>query len=119
MSIFLNVPIKRPYVRLSLGGLLRLCCIPLPEYYFGRWSKFICLLSIISADQVYQTSVSEFSEGRWNEGFEFKVSYHAQLFDTCQVRMDITDFAAVVHWPHKVMLPRSVRLSNTLLLLLA
>ncbi|ORX53109.1 hypothetical protein DM01DRAFT_1336298 [Hesseltinella vesiculosa] len=40
-------------------------------------------------DQVYQTSTSEYTDGRWNEGFEFSVTYHAQLFDTIQ--LDVYD----------------------------
>ncbi|CAM0139546.1 unnamed protein product [Umbelopsis sp. WA50703] len=59
MTIQLNVPIKRPYIKLTLG------------------------------DQTFSTSVSEYQEGRWYEGFELKVSYHAQLFDT--IHMDLYD----------------------------
>ncbi|KAI8084773.1 uncharacterized protein BX664DRAFT_266001, partial [Halteromyces radiatus] len=40
-------------------------------------------------DQIYQTSISEYPDGKWNEGFELKVTYHAQLFDTIQ--LDIYD----------------------------
>ncbi|KAI9286188.1 hypothetical protein BC943DRAFT_321438 [Umbelopsis sp. AD052] len=43
----------------------------------------------LQTDQSFTTSVSEFNEGRWYEGFEFKVSYHAQLFDT--IHMDLYD----------------------------
>jgi hypothetical protein len=65
----------------------------------------------VQTDQSFTTSVSEFHEGRWYEGFEFKVrrhkymvrqvyqnsaltrnakvSYHAQLFDT--IHMDLFD----------------------------
>ncbi|KAJ1834988.1 hypothetical protein IWW55_001343 [Coemansia sp. RSA 2706] len=50
-------PINRPYVVVRLG------------------------------DQVFQTSVSKASTGNWNEGFEFIVSYHTQLFGT--VHMDV------------------------------
>ncbi|KAI9029027.1 hypothetical protein CLU79DRAFT_524787 [Phycomyces nitens] len=58
-SCFLNVPVKRPYVIITMG------------------------------DQIHQTSISEYPQGQWNEGFEFMVSYHAQLFDT--VQLDIYD----------------------------
>ncbi|KAL1918697.1 uncharacterized protein VTP21DRAFT_2719 [Calcarisporiella thermophila] len=51
----LNVGIKRPYVIIRLGG------------------------------QQYQTTVSESPEGNWNEGFDFRVSYHTQLFGTIQL----------------------------------
>ncbi|CAO3591175.1 unnamed protein product [Absidia cylindrospora] len=40
-------------------------------------------------DQIHQTSISEYPDGKWNEGFELKVSYHAQLFDTIQ--LDVYD----------------------------
>ncbi|GAB5591151.1 hypothetical protein Unana1_06051 [Umbelopsis nana] len=59
MTIQLNVPVQRPYIKLTLG------------------------------DQSFTTSVSDFQEGRWFEGFEFKVTYHAQLFDT--IHMDLYD----------------------------
>ncbi|KAH8550853.1 hypothetical protein BGW37DRAFT_529373 [Umbelopsis sp. PMI_123] len=55
MNVFLNVPIKRPYVLVTFE------------------------------DKVYQTSTSEVPEGKWNEGFEFQITYHAQLFDTIQL----------------------------------
>ncbi|KAG1105936.1 hypothetical protein G6F59_004551 [Rhizopus arrhizus] len=54
-SCFLNIPVKRPYIIITLG------------------------------DQVHQTSISEYPQGYWNEGFELKVSYHNQLFDTIQL----------------------------------
>ncbi|CEP10330.1 hypothetical protein [Parasitella parasitica] len=54
-SCFLNSPVKRPYVTVTLG------------------------------DQYHKTSVSEYSQGSWNEGFELKVTYHSQLFDTIQL----------------------------------
>ncbi|CEP17602.1 hypothetical protein [Parasitella parasitica] len=57
LNCFLNVKVKRPYVIITLG------------------------------DQMYQTSVSEFREGRWNECFEFTVTFHAQLFGTIQLDM--------------------------------
>ncbi|CAO3591233.1 unnamed protein product [Absidia cylindrospora] len=44
---------------------------------------------ITMGDQIYQTSISEYPDGKWNEGFELKVTYHAQLFDTIQ--LDIYD----------------------------
>ncbi|GAA5807175.1 hypothetical protein MFLAVUS_000529 [Mucor flavus] len=52
---FLNIPVKRPYVTITLG------------------------------DQCYKTSISEYAEGKWNEGFELRVTYHNQLFDTIQL----------------------------------
>ncbi|KAI7877192.1 hypothetical protein K492DRAFT_239349 [Lichtheimia hyalospora FSU 10163] len=58
-SCYLNVPVKRPYVILTMG------------------------------DQLYETSVSEYPQGRWHESFEFKVTFHAQLFDT--VQLDLYD----------------------------
>lgn len=36
-------------------------------------------------DQYYKTSISEYPQGKWNEGFELKVTYHNQLFDTIQL----------------------------------
>ncbi|CAO3625422.1 unnamed protein product [Mucor fragilis] len=54
-SCFLNSPVKRPYVTVTLG------------------------------DQYHRTSISEYSQGLWNEGFELKVTYHNQLFDTIQL----------------------------------
>ncbi|KAG0333720.1 hypothetical protein BG000_008937 [Podila horticola] len=53
--IDLNEILQRPYVILTLG------------------------------DQSYQTSISEREHGDWNEGFEFRVTYHAQLFDSLQL----------------------------------
>ncbi|KAK9760430.1 hypothetical protein K7432_015531 [Basidiobolus ranarum] len=55
IKVAVNQPVRRPYVRILLG------------------------------DQIFQTSVSELSEGYWNEGFEFVVSYHSQLFGICQL----------------------------------
>ncbi|KAI8393336.1 uncharacterized protein BYT42DRAFT_550699 [Radiomyces spectabilis] len=55
LSCFLNIPVKKPYVVITLG------------------------------DQQYHTSISEDAEGRWNESFELSVSFHAQLFDTIQL----------------------------------
>ncbi|KAI9365130.1 hypothetical protein BD770DRAFT_468825 [Pilaira anomala] len=54
-SCFLNITVKRPYVTITLG------------------------------DQTYKTSISEYAEGKWNEGFELRVTYHNQLFDTIQL----------------------------------
>ncbi|RCI01462.1 hypothetical protein CU097_015948 [Rhizopus azygosporus] len=54
-SCFLNIPVKRPYVVITLG------------------------------DQIHRTSISEYPQGYWNEGFELKVTYHNQLFDTIQL----------------------------------
>ncbi|KFH64397.1 hypothetical protein MVEG_10222 [Podila verticillata NRRL 6337] len=53
--IDLNEILQRPYVILTLG------------------------------DQSYQTSISEREHGDWNEGFELRVTYHAQLFDSLQL----------------------------------
>ncbi|KAI9264777.1 hypothetical protein BY458DRAFT_438129 [Sporodiniella umbellata] len=36
-------------------------------------------------DQVHQTSISEYPQGYWNEGYELKISYHNHLFDTIQL----------------------------------
>ncbi|ORZ23384.1 hypothetical protein BCR42DRAFT_404639 [Absidia repens] len=55
----LDVKVSRPYVIITMG------------------------------DQIYQTSISEYPDGKWNEGFELKVTYHAQLFDTIQ--LDVYD----------------------------
>ncbi|EPZ31622.1 alpha/beta-hydrolase [Rozella allomycis CSF55] len=54
-----SMDIKRPYIRLSLGN------------------------------QVCRTSASYTSIGDWNEGFEFNVTYHAQLF--WSIHMDVYD----------------------------
>ncbi|KAG0088581.1 hypothetical protein BGZ93_010330 [Podila epicladia] len=53
--IDLNEVLQKPYVILTLG------------------------------DQSYRTSTSEREHGDWNEGFEFRVTYHAQLFDSLQL----------------------------------
>ncbi|KAF9325225.1 hypothetical protein BG006_011273 [Podila minutissima] len=53
--IDLNEVLQKPYVILTLG------------------------------DQSYRTSISEREHGDWNEGFEFRVTYHAQLFDSLQL----------------------------------
>ncbi|KAI9309024.1 hypothetical protein BJ944DRAFT_236459 [Cunninghamella echinulata] len=58
-SCFLDVKVSRPYVIITMG------------------------------DQFFQTSISEYPDGKWNERFELKVTYHAQLFDTIQ--LDIYD----------------------------
>ncbi|CAM0136598.1 unnamed protein product [Umbelopsis sp. WA50703] len=55
MNVFLNRPIMHPYVLIRYG------------------------------DRVFQTSTSEVPEGQWHEGFEFQISYHAQLFDSIQL----------------------------------
>ncbi|RKP06214.1 hypothetical protein THASP1DRAFT_25420, partial [Thamnocephalis sphaerospora] len=55
LQVVLNIQAAKPYVRLSLG------------------------------DQIYQTSISEEASGQWNEGFEFDVTFHDQLFGICQL----------------------------------
>ncbi|KAI9021001.1 hypothetical protein CLU79DRAFT_208354 [Phycomyces nitens] len=55
LDCFLNVPVQRPYVIITLG------------------------------EQKYYTSVSEYEQGRWHETFELSVSFHAQLFGTIQL----------------------------------
>ncbi|KAI8372887.1 uncharacterized protein BYT42DRAFT_49753 [Radiomyces spectabilis] len=55
INCYLNVPVKRPYVIVTMG------------------------------DQIHQSSISEYSQGNWNECFEFYVSFHAQIFDTIQL----------------------------------
>ncbi|KAG0043313.1 hypothetical protein BGZ83_011544 [Gryganskiella cystojenkinii] len=66
--IELNQVLQRPYVILTLG------------------------------DQTYQTSTSEREHGDWNEGFEFKVTYHAQLFDSIQ--LDLYDKSILLRDRH-------------------
>ncbi|KAF9998204.1 hypothetical protein BGZ80_002831, partial [Entomortierella chlamydospora] len=66
--IELNEILQRPYVILSLG------------------------------DQIYQTSTSEQQNGDWNEGFEFRVTYHAQLFDSLQ--LDLYDRSILLRDRH-------------------
>ncbi|KAI9483327.1 MAG: hypothetical protein EXX96DRAFT_557738 [Benjaminiella poitrasii] len=78
LSCFLNVKVKKPYVILTLG------------------------------DQRYQTSVSEFREGRWNEYFEFTVTFHAQLFGT--VQFDLYDNYTI--YPDKHVGRTEIRLST-------
>ncbi|KAI8646615.1 hypothetical protein BD408DRAFT_428613 [Parasitella parasitica] len=78
LNCFLNVKVKRPYVIITLG------------------------------DQVYQTSVSEFREGRWNERFEFTVTFHAQLFGTIQ--LDLYDNYTI--YPDKHIGRAEIRLST-------
>ncbi|ORZ27621.1 hypothetical protein BCR41DRAFT_299187 [Lobosporangium transversale] len=39
----------------------------------------------LNSDQTYQTSTSERERGDWNEGFEFRVTFHTQLFDSLQL----------------------------------
>lgn len=36
-------------------------------------------------DQIFQTSVSEYPQGKWHETFEFRVSFHSQIFGTLQI----------------------------------
>ncbi|KAI7903957.1 uncharacterized protein BX663DRAFT_505867 [Cokeromyces recurvatus] len=78
LNCFLNVKVKRPYVILTLG------------------------------DQRYQTSVSEFREGRWNEYFEFIVTFHVQLFGTIQ--LDLYDNYTI--YPDKHVGRTEIRLST-------
>ncbi|KAL7312374.1 hypothetical protein PS15m_008138 [Mucor circinelloides] len=78
LSCFLNVKVKRPYVVITLG------------------------------DEKYQTSVSEFKEGRWNECFEFTVTFHAQLFGTIQ--LDLYDNYTI--YPDKHVGRAEIRLST-------
>ncbi|KAG0279950.1 hypothetical protein BGZ95_011773 [Linnemannia exigua] len=66
--IDLNQVLQRPYVILTLG------------------------------DQSYQTSTSEREHGDWNEGFEFRVTYHAQLFDSLQ--LDLYDRSILLRDRH-------------------
>ncbi|KAG9325505.1 hypothetical protein KVV02_007536 [Mortierella alpina] len=66
--IDLNQVLQRPYVILTLG------------------------------DQTYQTSISEREHGDWNEGFEFRVTYHAQLFDSLQ--LDLYDKSIILRDRH-------------------
>ncbi|KAG0347846.1 hypothetical protein BG004_006796 [Podila humilis] len=66
--IDLNQVLQRPYVILTLG------------------------------DQSYQTSTSERQHGDWNEGFEFRVTYHAQLFDSLQ--LDLYDRSIILRDRH-------------------
>ncbi|KAG9068550.1 hypothetical protein KI688_010825 [Linnemannia hyalina] len=66
--IDLNQILQRPYVILTLG------------------------------DQSYQTSTSEREHGDWNEGFEFRVTYHAQLFDSLQ--LDLYDRSILLRDRH-------------------
>ncbi|KAF9113274.1 hypothetical protein BGX27_001919 [Mortierella sp. AM989] len=66
--IELNEVLQRPYVVLTLG------------------------------DQSFQTSTSEHQHGDWNEGFEFRVTYHAQLFDSLQ--LDLYDRSILLRDRH-------------------
>ncbi|KAG0366123.1 hypothetical protein BC939DRAFT_440813 [Gamsiella multidivaricata] len=66
--IELNEILQRPYVILTLG------------------------------DQAFQTSTSEHQHGDWNEGFEFRVTYHAQLFDSLQ--LDLYDRSILLRDRH-------------------
>ncbi|KAI8992628.1 hypothetical protein BDB01DRAFT_832918 [Pilobolus umbonatus] len=77
-SCFLNVEVKRPYVIITLG------------------------------DQTFKTSISEYSQGSWNEGFELKITYHNQLFDTIQ--LDLYDNYAI--FPDKHVGRAEIRLKN-------
>lgn len=79
MNVFLNVPIKKPYVLVTFG------------------------------DKSYQTSTSEIPEGKWNEGFEFQITYHAQLFDTIQ--LDLYDESYIL-LPDKHMGRAEIRLKH-------
>ncbi|KAF9434986.1 hypothetical protein BGZ76_007094 [Entomortierella beljakovae] len=66
--IELNEILQRPYVILTLG------------------------------DQTFQTSTSERQHGDWNEGFEFRVTYHNQLFDSLQ--LDLYDRSILLRDRH-------------------
>ncbi|KAI8145650.1 hypothetical protein BJV82DRAFT_20937 [Fennellomyces sp. T-0311] len=59
-------------------------------------------------EQTFQTSVSEYPQGRWHESFEFTVTFHAQLFNTIQ--MDLYDSYMLL--PDKHVGRAEVRLRN-------
>lgn len=95
MSIFLNVKVKRPYVIIRLGGKTHTYFLPsLPKPF--------------PIDQKYQSTASEFKDGRWNECFEFNVSFHAQLFGTIQ--LDLYDNFTL--YPDKHVGRTEIRLST-------
>ncbi|KAG2227573.1 hypothetical protein INT45_002258, partial [Circinella minor] len=58
--------------------------------------------------QTFQTSISEYPQGRWHESFEFTVTFHAQLFNTIQ--MDLYDSYMLL--PDKHVGRAEVRLRN-------
>jgi hypothetical protein len=58
---------------------------------------------------VYQTSTSEIPEGKWNEGFEFHITFHAQLFDTIQ--LDLYDESHIL-LPDRHMGRAEIRLKH-------
>ncbi|KAJ1654694.1 hypothetical protein IWQ61_005421 [Dispira simplex] len=64
LRLLVNVPVKRPYLVLTLG------------------------------EQIFQSSVSNQTTGEWNEGFAFFVTYHTQLFGTCQI--DVWDSVTIL-----------------------
>ncbi|KAL7325481.1 hypothetical protein PS15p_207952 [Mucor circinelloides] len=70
--------------------------------------KFVALIVYFIIDEKYQTSVSEFKEGRWNECFEFTVTFHAQLFGTIQ--LDLYDNYTI--YPDKHVGRAEIRLST-------
>ncbi|OZJ05331.1 hypothetical protein BZG36_01596, partial [Bifiguratus adelaidae] len=80
LKVLLNHPIKHPYVRISLG------------------------------DQSFQTTASNLSTGHWFEGFQLKVSYHAQLFDTIQ--LDIYDASNIILIPDTFVGRAEIRLKT-------
>lgn len=49
-------------------------------------------VKVTFGDKVFQTSVAKCSSGDWNESFEFQVSYHYQLFGTCQLDLYETNW---------------------------
>ncbi|KAI9316314.1 hypothetical protein BX666DRAFT_1858941 [Dichotomocladium elegans] len=59
-------------------------------------------------DQRYETSISEYPQGRWHESFEFTVTYHNQLFDT--VQLDLYDSYLLL--PDKHVGRAEIRLKN-------
>ncbi|KAI9491174.1 hypothetical protein BDB00DRAFT_510582 [Zychaea mexicana] len=77
-NCYLNIPVKRPYIIITMG------------------------------EQAFETSVSEYPQGRWHESFEFTVSFHAQLFNTIQ--MDLYDSYMLL--PDKHVGRAEIRLRN-------
>ncbi|KAI9292998.1 hypothetical protein K502DRAFT_294458 [Neoconidiobolus thromboides FSU 785] len=50
-------------------------------------------------DKIYQTPLSKEKNGNWNCTFEFEVSYHYQLFGTCQ--LDLYEYTWLIPDSHK------------------
>ncbi|KAG1049931.1 hypothetical protein G6F43_007764 [Rhizopus delemar] len=81
LNVRSDVPVSRPLMRLRMGS----------QHYFSSRSKH--------------------TNGNWNEGFLFTVSYHNQLFDT----IELDFFLPMYEYHVKRYLPAHIQLPHTFL----